>query len=482
MALMTSSLRHLTAKHTLVLIVSLLGALAPAAGAAPVYDYNTGAQSAWDAGFTGTGQNVAVVDSGIDATNPWIASQVVKEACVTTQTRGGAYPFCSDPDHQPVWGPLVGPGTAFPVTYTGVDTSAPHGTAVAGAVAGAEQRGEDGPIGWRGIAPDAGIIGLNANMAIGATDGTGPEHVGLELEDSMLWLDAHRAELGLSVVNISASGTIGTTDGPCDTWARATPARARKRAAIYRLISHGVPVVVAAGNEKTREMGFPACLARVISVSGVYPSSGTIADDVNISSQITLLAPSEDIRVPSLSSRTTIGQSGTSFAAPIVSGAIALYLQRHPGASPAAVKRALQDTGIPTRVRKGLVKPRIQIDKLLGLDRNPTGSADAGCLRPEFFKAPGSKGDYEGAVRFLCRPSVGAPTRVAVVVDGPGFSKVAAYNNVQLHDDQYYKTNVVRLLLHVKQAKAGTYRTCFLYYGTEDDVWPAAKDCRYDEV
>jgi len=96
------------------------------------------APEAWAAGFTGRGQTVAVVDTGVDRFHPFLSGKVVSEACYTdracpgrtsSSTASGSARPCSASD----WG---------------------HGTHVAGIVAGSL------PSGLSGIAPGADIIAI----------------------------------------------------------------------------------------------------------------------------------------------------------------------------------------------------------------------------------------------------------------------------------------------------------------------------------
>ena len=51
--------------------------------------YQIGVDKAKNAGYTGTGQTVAIIDSGVDATHPWLSGKVVAGACFVT---GGGCP------------------------------------------------------------------------------------------------------------------------------------------------------------------------------------------------------------------------------------------------------------------------------------------------------------------------------------------------------------------------------------------------------
>ena len=134
--------------------------------------------------------------------------------------------------------------------------------------------------------------------------------------------------------------------------------------AICRLVASGVTVVAAAGNDAgSASMRVPAAYNEVITVSaladtdgkpgglgghrclswGTYDVDDTFADFSNYGSDIDLIAPGKCIwsTIPGGYQY----MSGTSMAAPHVTGAAALLKADRPGLTPAEVKEALQYLG-----------------------------------------------------------------------------------------------------------------------------------------
>jgi subtilisin family serine protease len=135
--------------------------------------------------------------------------------------------------------------------------------------------------------------------------------------------------------------------------------------AICRLYAGGITVVAAAANERRSAAGYvPAAYNQVITVSaladtdgrsggaggsrcyswGGYDRDDTFADFSNYGSDVDLIAPGKCIW--STRPGPTYGySSGTSMAAPAVTGAVALYKSSRPKATPAEVRESLRYLG-----------------------------------------------------------------------------------------------------------------------------------------
>lgn len=107
----------------------------------------------------------------------------------------------------------------------------------------------------------------------------------------------------------------------------------------------GITIVGAAGNRNLSSVDFPASHDKVIAVAAVDDAKVRTTFS-NYSSKVDLSAPGQS--EISIADDTGYGRwTGTSFAAPLVSGGAALLLDRYPGLGPDAVREALRDTAQP---------------------------------------------------------------------------------------------------------------------------------------
>ncbi len=145
--------------------------------------------------------------------------------------------------------------------------------------------------------------------------------------------------------------------------------------AVERVIEAGIPVVVSAGNDgASATRTSPANAPDAITVGWATRSDRKAADS-NYGKRIDLFAPGDDILSAGVSETSTSATetlSGTSMAAPMVTGAVARYLQAYPTATPAQVRAAL--VGESTRNRLSALGSNSP-NRLLYLRRSTTGVA-----------------------------------------------------------------------------------------------------------
>ncbi|NEA16090.1 S8 family peptidase [Streptomyces halstedii] len=197
-----------------------------------------------------------------------------------------------------------------------------HGTHVATTVAGSTY----------GVAKKAKIVAVRVldNNGSGTTAGV---IAGVD------WITANH--VASSVANVSLGGGPSTALDD----------------AVRRSIASGVTYSIAAGNSGAPASGYsPARVDTAITV-GATTRTDARATYSNYGPVVDIFAPGSDITAGwNTSDTATYTGSGTSFAAPHVSGAAAVYLTNHPGASPAAVATALVNgatSGVLTGVGTG---------------------------------------------------------------------------------------------------------------------------------
>ena len=266
-----------------------------------------GAPTAWQSGYTGAGVTVAVLDSGIDDTHPDLAGKVVARRNFTDGAE-------DDLDH------------------------AGHGTHVASIVAGtgAASGGTHG-----GVAPRADLI-----------DGKVCAVNGCQESSILAGMEWAAGDQHARVVNLS----MGEPD---------SPGTDPVEAAVNTLSEQdGTLFVVSAGNAGADgSIGTPGSADAALTVGAVdgadalagFSSRGPRLGDGGLKPDLT--APGVDITA-ARSTASDLGRpgdsyvtlSGTSMAAPHVSGAAAILLQEHPDWTAARLKATLMASAAPNRI------------------------------------------------------------------------------------------------------------------------------------
>jgi subtilisin family serine protease len=255
------------------------------------------ALAAYNRGATGAGIAIGIIDSGIDLQSEEFGSRVL--------------PFSRA---------LAGNST--------LDDESGHGTAVAFAAAGRRNGA-----GTHGVAFDASLIVLRADRPGSCvTENTDDAESGCRFGTDAIAQGVDAARVGgARVVNIS----LGGSDMPQPL-----------REAIGRATAAGMIVVIAAGNDGTANPDAFTAVANDAAVSrGLVVIAGSVgagdaissfSDRAGTSATQYLAAVGERVRAPDQDG-TPLLWSGTSFAAPQVSGAIALLAQAFPNLSGAEI-------------------------------------------------------------------------------------------------------------------------------------------------
>ncbi|MDI1336340.1 MAG: S8 family serine peptidase [Lacunisphaera sp.] len=315
------------------------------------------AAGAWQAGQTGAGVRVAVLDSGIAATHLDLAANVNTALCTSFV-----------------------PGEPYNFTGTGFN----HGTHVAGIIAAAANG-----VGTVGVAPHAEIVAVKVLSAVTGSGSFGGIISGL----------VYAAAINADVVNMSLGAEFPRTGFIDDNGTPADPSddvkvganeitalvNALSRATTYAY-QNGITVIVSAGNsaiDRDHDGSYlvvPADCAHVLSISATGPvgwahnPAGTPLDNLASysnygQSRISFAAPGGDFIYPGSDNSVVAGilrptwvfdmvfapsnrvgnsnryswAAGTSMAAPHASGVAAIIIGRSGGKmKPAAVEAALR--------------------------------------------------------------------------------------------------------------------------------------------
>jgi len=280
-----------------------------------------GSANAWNQGFTGSNQTVAVLDTGVDNTHPFFttgSNKIVSEACYSTNS-SASNSVCA------------GGASSSTTTNSGVpctfSSNCSHGTHVAGTVAGNDATGPD-----FGVAKGANIIAIQVFSQFNSQNDCGQQSVPCPLtftSDQIKGLErvfALRNSFSIAAVNMSLGGGQYFDNASCDA------ANTSIKAAIDNLRSVGIATVIASGNSGyTTSMGSPACISSAISV-GASTDNDDVASFSNIASFIDLIAPGVNI-TSSIPGGGVEVKDGTSMASPHVAGAWAVLKQANPTAT-----------------------------------------------------------------------------------------------------------------------------------------------------
>lgn len=303
--------------------------------------------------YTGKGVKIAVIDTGINASHEDFYDS--EGNCIISNK--SAYFSSSDSSttkrpHTMNFGTTNGKNdvSSYENLLKGLsDYSGGHGTHVASLISS-----QINGVGSVGIAPDAELIFIKCANEKGVFP-------------SRNWINGaieYAIEVGADIINLSiqsyavsnikyGSSTSGTgyTDAP------SVYASSIKKAWV-----NGIIIVSAAGNYNTEYASYPANNDNVICVGALanesydtkaaysnYGNGGTKADangNQVACGNIDLVAPGGGYGANAKSNNSYSNSSwgGTSFASPLVAGAIALYKEAHPEATQKNIIKALYDS------------------------------------------------------------------------------------------------------------------------------------------
>ena len=311
-----------------------------------------GVQAWWNAGDTGKGVDVAVIDTGVSPVAGLNAPGKV------------------------INGPDLSLESQNP-SLQNLDTNG-HGTFMAGLIAGNDGQ----PGGYRGVAPDARLVSLKVGVADGGTDVS-------QVIAAIDWVVQHRNDNGMNIRVLNLSyGTNSNQPYNTDPLAYA----------VEQAWKAGIVVVAAAGNSgyqvgsSAQGLADPGYDPQILAVGAADTNGTAVSWDDQVASFSAgsagcnngcrapdLIAPGthmQGLRVPGsyidqnnpagvLSDRYFRG-SGTSEATAFVSGAAADLLQRYPQLTPDQVKAMLTSSCDKLSSWKQSGCGELDMSKLLG--------------------------------------------------------------------------------------------------------------------
>lgn len=318
------------------------------------------ADDAWAAGYRGGGQTVAILDTGVNKTHPFLTGKVVSEACYSSNVGSTVTSLCPGGVTSST---AVNSALDCAITISGCG----HGTHVAGIAAGTNGASSSGTI--HGVARDATIIAIQVFSRFSSSTDCSPSRapcVRTYTSDQIKGLErvyALRNTYAIAAANMSLGGDQHFST--CDSDSR--------KAIIDTLRGIGTATVIASGNDGWSDStSAPGCISTAITVGST--TKGDVESSFsNAASWLDLLAPGSDICSSVIGSPNCGGsgstgygyKSGTSMATAHVTGAWAVMKSKNGTASVAAVETALESTGKPISVGPVGNKPRIDLDSAL---------------------------------------------------------------------------------------------------------------------
>jgi subtilisin family serine protease len=372
-----------------------------------------GALPAWAAGWKGAGSTVAVIDTGVETSHPYLmrdgSPKTIAEACFA-KTSGSRQSTCPNGVSMLTTdAPVVGSAQPCPSTIAGCA----HGTHVSGIAVGG-----DGVSISSGVAPDASLIAIN----VFSYTSSGPSAATSDINNALQWLYYNRDRFpGLTSVNMSLGDSSQNTSY-CDTYNSTKPY-------IDQLLSAGVATVVAAGNNGwANAVSSPGCISTAVTVGAVDGVPDATTNYSNDGPQVDLMAPGSNITSSVMGGQMGL-MSGTSMATPAVAGAFAALRQ----ATPALTLDRLRESGYVVNA-SGYLIPSVRLNDATSIYPGPVQSVsvatDSGQATVQ-WQAPVNSGS-NAVIRYSVRSVTDGATCTTVTLSCTifGLSTGSAYSFV----------------------------------------------------
>ncbi|MGW7687059.1 S8 family serine peptidase [Kribbella sp. NPDC054772] len=337
---------------------------------------------AWDVSKSTGNQVIAVVDTGVDAGHPDLAGHLV-----------------------------AGYNVLAPTTAPNDDNG--HGTMTLGIIAASANNGAGvAGVGWSAKAMPVKVLDANG------------EGYDADVANGITWAADH----GASVINLSLGGP-GDDQVLHD--------------AVKYAVAKGAVVVVAAGNDGSDAVQFPASYPEVIAVAAT-DATGRLTDFSSYGDWVDIAAPGWDIVSTGARSLTEPGYdpywlcTGTSCSAPIVAGVAALMKNKWPTLTPTQVAARLETVardagprGTDPYYGAGVLDAYAALGgswaadfpgpPLKAADDEPARARNLGDLPIGFGLSTGGVTNTEGEVDWYFVHPTGART-MRVTVSGPAYT------------------------------------------------------------
>jgi len=364
------------------------------------------ATTVWQYGVGGAGWAVAIIDTGVDKTHPFLANKVVAEACFST----------SDSSYSSLC-----PGGGSSSTAPGSGMNCPliecdHGTHAAGVAAG---RGPS----FSGVARDASIIAIQVasrerGLVCSATSDC-TTMLDNDILEGIEYVYQLRNTYRIAAVNLSLGGGQYSSQAECDA---GDPAY---KAVIDNLRSVGIATVAVSGNDGwSRYLNSPGCISSAVSVAATTKQDA-VPYYSNTAPFLALFAPGHSIysAVPGGGYEY---KDGTSMAAPHVAGAWAILKALRPSGSVSELLGALRDTGKPVvDPVNSLAFPRIRLFDAAVVIYSGGGSTAPGAPSGLTASASGSN----VSLAWNAPTTGGTPTTYMIEAgSGPGLANLANFS------------------------------------------------------
>lgn len=319
------------------------------------------AAAGWDISQGSEDVVIAVIDTGVDtdhvdlADNMWVNSGEIADNGIDDDGNGyiddvNGYDFVDeDGDPNPA------PDGLNNDSYAGKDTGVTHGTHVAGILGAVGNNGT----GVSGVSWNVSIMGIRVLDDEGAGS-DGDIAAGIQ----------YAADNGADIIHMSLGG-YGSTNA--------------LQAGVNYALDRDKIIVAAAGNDGVninQNPFYPACYSTVIGVSSTGQSNAASTFSNKGSDCVNVAAPGESIYStlysddPTYNFTTDYGtMSGTSMAAPVVSGLVGLLLEHEPTLTTAQVTDILELTADDIGLSEGYGTGRVNAQAALSgvsLANNPT--------------------------------------------------------------------------------------------------------------